>query len=239
MREFTVEDLVDILKENILVIILGVICSLILGYLYSTTVVVPLYEASAKIILVKQESSAKQELANLIGTSEITSNDIILNQKLVSTYSEIIKSRTVLSEVRENLNLKNITIEDLADSITVSPVKDTEVIDISVKSKNANDSAAMANELVSVFSKEILRIYNIQNVQIVDKAIVSKDPINISIVKNMMIFAAVAAMLIYGLYFMKEYLNNKVSRLEDLEALNLNVLASIPSFKENHKGGRI
>ena len=176
---------------------------MISGYIYSTTFVTPLYQSSAKIILVKQESSnVKQELANLIGanTGELTTNDITLNQKLVSTYSEIIKSRAVLTVVKENQKLDK-DVAELARSITVSPVKDTEVINISVKTDSAKEAALVANELVSVFTEEVKRIYGIENVQVVDKAIANETPVNIATLKNMAIFTLAAVMLIYGFVF--------------------------------------
>ena len=57
-------------------------------------------------------------------TSNVTSDQINSATKLVSTYSIIIKSDTVLQQVIDNLGL-SLTYEKLAERVTVSAVDDT------------------------------------------------------------------------------------------------------------------
>ena len=61
----------------------------------------------------------------------ITGDQFNVTQKLAVTYGEIIKSRSVLDDVIKNLNL-DYEYEELANDVTVSPVKDTQIISISV-----------------------------------------------------------------------------------------------------------
>ena len=71
--------------------------------------------------------------------------------------------------------------------VNISSVKDTEVIKISVETKNPALSARIANEIVSVFQRKIVKIMNIENVTVLNSAKVPEQKSSPSNVKNTMI----------------------------------------------------
>lgn len=73
----------------------------------------PKYQASALMIVNTRQDT----------TSNVTSDQINSATKLVSTYSIIIKSDTVLQQVINNLGL-SLTYPELAGRVTVSAVDD-------------------------------------------------------------------------------------------------------------------
>ncbi len=226
MREFTINDLIDILLDNVKIIAVVTVLFILIAVIYTTTIITPIYESSTKIILVK----TKDENVNVTNYEmpELTTNDIMLNQKLISTYGEIMKSNKVISQVVNNLNLDE-TIADVSKSITVSPVKDSEVINIDVKNKNPEIAANIANELVKIFVEEVKTIYKIENVVVVDYASVKDNPINVSIMKNAIIFMMVGMLLSYGVFFLKEYLDTTLKSGDDLEkGLDINIIGVLP-----------
>ena len=189
MKELTIQDLFIIFVENIKAIILTIILFVLLAVGYTKFIVTPMYESSTKIILVNSEEDKSGDKV------EITTSDIALNQKLVSTYSEIITSRKVVQRTIEKLNL-NIKYADLAKNITVTPVKDSEVINVSVKTENKENAANLANTLIESFALEVKEIYDIQNVKQLDKAIPSQTPYNVNMVKNIIIFSVIGFVLV-------------------------------------------
>ena len=66
----------------------------------------------------------------------------------------------------KNLNI-NESEENLKDNITVSAVKDTELIQITVTNYYPDRASDIANEIAKVFTKKVGEIYNINNVYIV------------------------------------------------------------------------
>ena len=230
MEELEIRDLWNVFMENIQVIILVVLCAGLFGIFYSTNIKKPEYISSAKVILVNEDEKVilNREDLNLI------QGEIDLNQKLVNTYSEIFKSRIVLEDVIKKLNLK-ILPEVLKEKITVTSVEDTEVIDISVKGNDATITANIANELVESFKKEVFRIYKIENVQALDKAVLGKYNYMEVAIKNIIIFSAIGFIVIYGIYFLKNYFSNKITKIEDVENLKINVLGKIPVAEEGAK----
>lgn len=226
MKELTIQDLFIIFVENIKAIILTIILFILLAVGYTKFLVTPMYESSTKIILVNSEEDKSGDKV------EITTSDIALNQKLVSTYSEIITSRKVVQRTIEKLNL-DIKYADLAKNITVTPVKDSEVINVSVKTENKENAANLANTLIESFALEVKEIYDIQNVKQLDKAIPSQVPYNVNMVKNIIIFSVIGFVLIYGILFLKEYFKTTISTVDELEQLlNLPVIGIVPELEE-------
>lgn len=79
---------------------------------------------------------------------------VITSQQLAKTYGELLKKRPTLQAVIENLGL-NISPERLAGQITVTPVRDTTLITVSVEDADPPRAAAIANELGKVFVEQI------------------------------------------------------------------------------------
>jgi capsular polysaccharide biosynthesis protein len=218
-------------------IILIVAIFLLIGVIYTIGFVTPVYTSSTTLVLATSDSTdSKTDTTNAITTTDIT-----LNSKLVSTYSEIVKSKTVLREVISNLGI-DMDEEVLKKQISVSSVEDTELIEIAVTNENASDAAKIANETAKVFTKKIAEIYNINNVHTVDEAEMEVNPSNINHAKDIVIFTFVGLVVAVAYVLILNMLDTTINSAEEVEKmLDLPVLASIPLYdfdKKNEKGGR-
>lgn len=227
VEEIEIKELWNVFMENLKVILLVTVCATVLGVIFGAKIKAPEYVSSAKVVLVNEDKNLILDKNDI----SLMQGELALNQKLVATYSEIVKSRLVLENAIKNLNL-NITPEELKGKIEVSPVDETEVIDISVKTEEAVLSKNIAEQLVESFKKEVSRIYKIENVQIVDKPVVGKYSFKMAAIKFGAIFGALGLIAMYGIYFLKFIFNNKVSKIEDIEDLKINVLGKIPVAEE-------
>ena len=175
MEEFNVSEFINYyISKSLLVVAflaLGLACSIF----YTDELQIPLYKSQTSLVLTRSSD-----------TSTITNTDISLNKNLVSTYREIIKSRRILSKVINNLNLAT-TEKELSKEISVTSANDTELIIISVVDEDSKKARDIANEIATVFKKEITSIYNIENISIVDEAIRAIEPYNVSVVKQYLI----------------------------------------------------
>ena len=170
----------------------------------------------------------------------ITTTDITLNSKLVSTYSELIKSKKVLRQVIANLSIDE-EISALKGKIRVSSVEDTEVIKITVTHENPIYAAKIANEITNVFSKEVNELYKINNVYIVDEAEVENTPSNINNIKDIVLFGMIGLVISAAYVFVLNMLDTTIKSSEDIEkGFNIPVLATIPNIEsfDNEKGGK-
>ena len=198
-----------------------------------------MYTSSTTLVLAASDKTT--ETNKQAGT--ITTTDVTLNSKLVATYSELVKSKNVLRQVISNLGIK-VNEEDLKNNITVSSVKETELIEITVSDENASYAAKIANEIAKVFTAKVGEIYNINNVHVVDEAEVSTNPSNINHTKDIVIFAFIGIVISVMYVLIANMLDTTVKTQEDIEkAIKIPVLANIPIYNmemENlrKKGGR-
>lgn len=223
MEEINLNELFNYFLSKIVYIILFTILGLVVGLFYTEFFQTPLYKSSTTIVLARTWESTD--------STGITSNDVILNQKLVATYREIIKSRRILDKVVDNLEL-DVESEDLMNSITVTNVNETELLSISVSTESAKDSAAIANEIAKVFEKEIVDIYNIENVSIIDEAKVMTNAYNISPLKTTALGGIVCLVLSCMVIFVMFYFDTTIKNSTTIEEkIGLPVLGIVPASK--------
>lgn len=236
MEEFDFREILKIVWKKKIYIILLIAVFAELGILYTSYLVTPMYRSSTTLVLAQSASDSNTK--NTVNT--ITTTDITLNSKLIATYSELIKSKSVVRQVISNLG---ITVDEkkLERNINVKARENTEVIEITVANENKAYATLIANELANVFAKKVAEIYNINNVNIVDKAEDADEPYNIHKGKTTFIFAFIGV-AISGLYVIAIYmLDNTVKNTDKIEKeLEVPVLAVIPIYggKIKSKGGR-
>ncbi len=218
MEEINLSEFINYYLSRMGWVLFTIVIVMIGGNLFNYYTRVPMYQSSTTIILAKED---KEE-------DKYTQTDAMLNQKLISTYREIIKSRTVLRQVIKNENLK-YSVEELSNCISVTNVEDTEIIKITVSNKDKNHAVRIANAIAPIFKEEVMKIYNINNVSVLDKAIVAKDPYNINYLKENVIYVLIGFVLASGVIFTIFYFDTSVKSTEELEdKLGLTVLGVVP-----------
>lgn len=236
MEEIDLKELFSLFWSKRIIIVLITLILMFIGVIYTYFFITPEYTATTNLILVQASSNSQN------GQAGITSTDLTINSKLVSTYSELIKKNTILDQVASNLNIEQSEIRKIKNKISVSSAKDTEIIEINVKNENAEYATKIANEIAKVFCEKIVEIYNISNTYLLDRAEVPTVPSNINHIKDIIIFTFIGIVISAGYILLINMLDNTIKTEEDIEKITgLTVLASIPNydveFKEA-KGGR-
>ena len=228
MEEINLKDLLDYFISKLYWIISILLVVLLIGVIYLTFIQKPKYEAYTTLVLNRVIDKNNESAA-------LTQTDLLINQKLVSTYREIIKSRPILRETIKLLDL-DYTVTTLSNMIEVTSVKDTELIKITVKSKDKEEAASIANSISSVFSNHIKDIYNIENIAIIDKAEIPTNPYNINILKQMVIFILLGFILSFGTIFVIYYFDTSIKDEEDIDKMvELPTLGVIPYVAERRR----
>jgi len=226
--EIDIRTLLEIIWSRKKTLMFLLILCISLGMMFTLYVVKPMYKASTTLIL------SKPITEDINDTNDyITQNDILLNQRLVSTYAEIIKSHEISTRIISNLGL-NMTPEELSDRISVSSVKDTVIIQIAVKDRDSQMAARIANEAAKVFSEEIERIYKIQNISIIDKAMAADIPYNINHLRDIAVAIGVAIMLDILIAFIILFSDTTIKSAEEIEEIiGLPVLGVVAKLTED------
>jgi capsular exopolysaccharide synthesis family protein len=105
------------------------------------------YYQSSTTVLVNEAPATK--------TTDYSS--VMLSEQLTSTYAEMMTKDPVLNEVIGQLGL-SISAGKLKSMITVAPVRDTQLIQITAETTQPQLSADVANSIAAVFSKQIMDI---------------------------------------------------------------------------------
>lgn len=226
MEEIDLKELFDFIKNKIGLLVVIAVSICLLGCVYGLFIQKPMYQSYTTIILGSNENTSSQT---------ITQNDITINKNLVDTYAEIVKSKRVLNQVIEALNL-NISYEDLANQITVSAVNNTEIIKITVTDSNSKRAKNIANSTAKFFSKEVVKLFNMNNVNILDEANEAIKPYNINIIKQIVIYIFIGMVIGGCVLFIIFYFDRTVKSVEQVEQkIKLPILGSV---QEMTKGGK-
>lgn len=223
--EIDLVDLVFVLIRRWKVIVLMTIPVVILGFIFAITRP-SVYEANTTLIVSSGMSG--------IG---LNNNDIALNQKLVVTYSEIAKSRDILTRVISKYDLPE-TPEILGNKISIGIVKDTELIKLSYSCNDSKLAEAVTNELANEFIKKVGQVMKVRNVNVVEKAIEPLRPLPKR--RGIILLASVVlgGMLGVGAAFFIEFLHRKVRKSSDMEKiLGVQMLGMIPEIDFNEEAG--
>ena len=208
MEEINIRDFLNYLKKYVLVIVVVSFVLIIGVFIYDKSIKKPLYTTYTTIILTKSNEAQT-------GTT-ITQNDILLNQKLVETYSKIIKSKLVLEQVISETGV-TYTAEELSENVNVEAYENTEMLKISVTDQDPELAASIANSIAQVFSGEIAKIYQINNISVVDVAVTPEEVSNNTLKRDLLIALFISIFGTIGVVFVVYYFDDTVKLTDDLE----------------------
>lgn len=225
MEEIDLAELFDYFFRRAYIIIITALVFLVGGLTYTVFLKEPLYKSDVNVIIVNKNSQSSSSLQS----------EIAANQKLAATYRELVTSRSVLNDVIKDLDL-TYTITELQKMITVQNVNETEIIKITVSSSKPKEAKEIANVVAIKFQDEVKDIYNLENVSIVDKAVLAKEPYNINVVKESIIYIALGVVLSCGVIFVIYYFDNTIKSIDQVEKrLGIPVIGTVPMVGKKDK----
>lgn len=218
-------EVLEVVRQHILIIVLVTVIAVAAGFGFSRFVMVPQYEASALMIVNTRQDT----------TANVTSDQINSATKLVSTYSIIIKSDTVLQQVISNLGL-TLTYDQLKERVTVSAVDDTQVMQITVRSDNPEWARQVCEQITSISPDVILESVEAGSVKLISQAAVTPEPVSPNVMKNTAIAALLGLVVSIGIVVLRELLDNKIKSEDDVRKyLDLPVVGVIPDYEMGGK----
>jgi len=224
MEEINLLELWNFFRAKLAFIVIAVLSILIVGNLFTILTRVPLYKSNTSVILVSENTTN-------LGT---INSELQANNTLVSTYSQIVKSRKVINKVINNLNL-DYTYKELNERINVSSVDDTAIIKIEVADPDYELAAKIANEVATVFMIEVQKFYHLDNVSVVDKAVPVDNAYNVNYIKDNIIYLAIGLVLSFSVIFIFFYFDTTIKTSDEIEEkYGLTVLGVIPEVTKEY-----
>lgn len=122
-----------------------VLCMTLAGaaaYFYSLQAT-PVYQASASLLINQART----------GNSSADYNALLTGERLAQTYAELIRKRPVLEAVISNLQLP-ADADTLSKRVSIAPVRNTQLLNLTVEDSDPQRAADIANAIVRVFSQQ-------------------------------------------------------------------------------------
>ena len=225
-----ISEVLDGIKDKWKNVVLIVLSFLLISSIYNIFFINKEYEANVKIFI------GKQKFKNI--TEPYNNEEINLYQRLITTYSEVIKSKKLINESIKGSKMnylqdkyKNINYDLLMENLTVNPIANTQIIEIKYKSLNPQQSYdllySITENLIS-YSKELYPNVNItvlEQVHVNLKTLMNKKLTIIGL--GLMLGLIVGIGGIIGVM----YLNNTYKNQKSLEEeIGLTVIGVIPKI---------
>lgn len=225
-------DLIDLIKKISNHIYLIISLAFIIGglcFAYSKFLVLPTYESNATMIISSSNQNGdKGDIAN------IELNQIQANKALISTYSEIVKSKGIAEQVIKNLSL-NMGYDEFSKKVSIEPVKDTQIISVNVVDSVPARAMDIANETANIFKSSIGDIMKVDNVQILDGATIPVEPVSPNVSKNTLVGAIIGFILGIIISLFKGLYDISIKSADEVEEyLNLPVIGVLPDMKKGN-----
>lgn len=222
------EDVIDLsilfgaLRKHIVLLVVVTVVFGVGSYFFTKYFIPEKYQVSATVIVNNKSSDSQY----------IYPSEISAAKNLAELYSIIIKSDAVLDEVINDLDL-DVSYEQLRNSLSVTTVNETQVIEISMVSTDPDYAKKVVAKVVEVSKPTILDKVEAGSVKdLSETAVVNNgNPVSPNKKKNALMGAMIGFAIVAAIILLKELLNTKLKSENDVVGtLNVPLLGVVPEI---------
>ena len=197
----------------------------LIAFLATHFLMTPLYRASITVYVNNNRSNQSVE--------SITGGNLSAAQQLVSTYTNIIKSNTVLKDVIEAGDLQ-YGPGQLRGMMTAQQMGKTEMFQVSISHPNPEMAAYIANTVADVAPAAISSVVEGSSAKIIDYASVPAAPYTPNNMKNILVGGVTGFVLCCAVLLLRYLFDMRLKNEEDLASyFSAPVLGVIPEFADD------
>ena len=210
-----------LLGRAFLIISAGVFFGLA-GLFISKFLIHPVYDSTTKIYILNKEEN-----------QTVTYSDVQISTQLTQDYAELIKSRYVLEEVIQRLNLVDIDYEDLSKVLKVDTPSDTRIVAITARDEDPLMAMQIANCIREVASEHITNVMDIDAINVAETANVPTQKAGPRVMRWTIIAGFLGAVMVAFFAILEYLLDDTIKSNDDVERyLGLSTLALVPLTTE-------
>lgn len=220
--EINLGELFGVLLSRAFLIISAGIFFALAGLFLSKFVLHPVYDSTTKIYILNKEEN-----------QTVTYSDVQISTQLTQDYAELIKSRYVIEEVIQRLNLIDMTYEDLQSVLKVDTPSDTRIVSITARDEDPLMAMKIANCIREVASEHIANVMDIDAINVAESANVPTRKSGPSVARWTVIAGFLGAIIIAFFVILEYLLDDTIKSNDDVERyLGLSTLALVPLTTE-------
>lgn len=222
--EIDLGEIVGILVHRLWLILIVAIGCAIAGFCFSKFVLQEEFESTTKIYVLDKDNTDSSNIYT----------DLQVGSQLTKDYAELIKSRYVLENVIDELDLGGrYDYSDFLEKVSVDTPSDTRIVAITVTDTDPYTAQTMANYIREVSAKHIENVMDIDAVNVVEVANLPTEKSAPSCLLWTAGGFAFGAILVGALLIIHFLIDDTVKTSEDVEKyLGISALGIIP-FDEN------
>ena len=232
MKELDLRVVWDLLLRNLRVIILfvAVVALIFAGVTVMFQEDTYMSKCSMYVMNITEDSAGQ--------TTGISSNGLDASQRMVSEFIAILRSDSVISDVRQKLieidKDYDYSVSYIKTMVNMSAVNETALLQISATTPDPNLSKAVCDAIQECAPSTITEVMlGIGHITPVDHASTGvRVPPNT--VRNAVLGGIIGFILSYGIFLINHLLDNTIKDEKDLKThFNVNVLGVVPNFNPN------
>lgn len=218
----SLQELIGVLKKRVGLIIVSMFLGLGVAGILTYFIITPKYSSQAQLIV----RLPQNETTNV--------NDINGNLQMINTYKDLIKSDTVMTEVKQRMKTEHqndLSVEYLGASISVNQSQNSQMFSIVSKVTDPIVAQNIANQTALVFQEQAKDMLNVDKITIISSAIANAKPVSPNDKINLIIGLALGIMFGIAVAFILELFDKTIkddSFVED--ELGFTILGVVPNM---------
>ncbi|MDD3305521.1 MAG: Wzz/FepE/Etk N-terminal domain-containing protein [Acetobacterium sp.] len=222
-KEVNFKELFEIIIKKWWLILLLTIVGFGIAYIYTVKYVTPVYEANT-VLYIGQEGGS-------LGSIDVSLGQLNANSQLLVDYKQIASTRLVVNEVIKNLGL-NISYDQFRNNVIIESVLDSRLFTVGFRHSDPQLAKQISDELAKQLTVAVLQIVGVENIRILDQALVPQVPISPNVPLNTIIGGLLGFFISLFVIILMFLMNDTVMNEDDIEKLiGIAVLGDIPEFK--------
>ena len=224
--EISLVELWEVLKKNWKLLLSATVLVGLLGFAVNQWILPPTYTAYSRLYIMNTTDATTYDPN---GDVMVNASDLNSSLMLSKDYMEILQSDRVTNAAAQRMGLLNLNAYD----ISVSSATDTRMIKILVEGTDQKGVAKLANILTEEFTACVQQVMHMDNVTVIDTAVVPAAPSGPAKGRNTLIAALAGFALAAAAALLRYFLDTTIKTTDDIQKyLDLPVLAKIPDFNE-------
>lgn len=227
----SLQEIFALLKKRIGLIFVSMFLGIGIAGMITFFVITPKYSSQAQLIVRLPQT----ETANV--------NDINANLQMITTYKDLIKSDTVMSEVQQRMKDEfqtKRTVGSLRDSIEVSQSQNSQMFSIVSTDSDGIVAQNIANQTALVFQEKAKDMLSVDKITIISNAVTSGSPVSPNNKLNLLIGMVLGIMLGVGMAFVMELFDKTIKDDRLIrEELGLTILGIVPNMTAKELNAKV
>ena len=221
---------IDLLRRRWWILLLGPLVAGASAFAISDSMT-PMYQATATLLVNQTQVPGVVQY-----------NDILTSERLTNTYAELVEREPILRDASTRLGLPP-TEAGLGGKISVSTVRNTQLLRVSARDQVPRLAADIANTVAQAFIDDnATQLSRPGTVSIAEQATVPGSPVSPNVVLNTLLGAILGLMVAGAVVAGQEYLDDTVKTATDVEgisgAFTLGVVSRFPKKKKSRGRSR-